>query len=329
MHALHRLPILGLVVLVAGCAAPATPVASPTPATESPIPTDRATATTAPTAAPVATAEPTTEPPLDPVETEEPSRGVWAQDPPAPLLVNAAVRVLVPELNVREQPSTSAPRVGRVTLDQVIAVRGLPPVEADGYIWYFGIVVSATGELPSLPAPLFGNGDALAGWFAATKGGASYVARLGPRCPTVVDLVNVAAMLPAERLACLDDGSIEVKGTFGCLGCLSHLFGDYRPSWLSNPNLVDFLWDVPMEGSGLKLRFPPGGPDQPAQGSIVRVRGHLRDDAAANCRVAMDYPWDGGVDSHDVPAAVARLLCRQEFVVERYDVLGSDPRFPE
>jgi hypothetical protein len=43
----------------------------------------------------------------------------------------------------------------------------------------------------------------------------------------------------------------------------------------------------------------------------------------------MDYPWDGGVDSHDVPAAVARLLCRQEFVVERYDVLGSDPRFPE
>jgi hypothetical protein len=81
----------------------------------------------------------------------------------------------------------------------------------------------------------------------------------------------------------------------------------------------------------IRLRFRPSGPTKPAQGSIIRVRGHFRDDAAANCSLATSYPWERFDDDpaiHDVAVTVARHLCRQEFVVDSYDVLGTDPNFP-
>lgn len=314
MRALHGLPVIGLVALVGACGGPAPSdpgVASP-PA--SPIPTFQATATTSPDGAP-----------------QQPFEMGWAQSPPTPLLMNAAVRVLVAELNVRERPSLSARQVGSVTPENILVVDRLPPFEADGYIWYSGVVVSATGELPPLPGQLFGAGEPTSRWFAAMKGSTAYVASVEPRCPTVVDLRSVASMLPAERLACFDDRSIELEGTFGCSGCLVEISGRYEPSWLAYPR-PDLLWADAMEDPRpVPLRFRPSGPDLPAQGSIIRVRGHFRDDAATQCSLATFYPWDLVLSDppvHDVPAVVARQLCQQELVVDSYEVIGTDPRFP-
>jgi len=332
MPAPKRLPLVCLLALITACAGPAAPVASPTPPTASPMPTFQATAATVqPTAtASVSSPVPTTEPTLEPERTPEPIDGGWAQNPPTPLLMNAAVRVRISELNVRELPSTSARRVGTLTPENILVVRSLP-FEADGYIWYSGVVVSATGELPPLPHHLLGVGDAISGWFAATKGSIAYVARVEPRCPAVVDLRNVAAMLPAERLDCFGDRPIELEGTFGCAGCSVEISGKYEPSWLTYP-APDLLWEQPMEDpEPIRLRFRPSGPDLPAQGSIIRVRGHFGDDAALQCSLATFYPWDRFADDpplHEVAAVVARRLCRQEFVVDSYEVTGTDPDFP-
>jgi hypothetical protein len=243
--------------------------------------------------------------------------------------MNAAVRVLVPELNVRERPSVGAKIIGVIAPDNILVVSGASPFEADGYTWYHGRVVSATGTLPPLSHGfLFGVGDAISGWFAATKGSTDYVARLEARCPDTVDLEKVAAMLPAERLACFGDASIELEGTVGCDGCTIHIFGEYKPSWLSNPNAVDdLLWDVPMDGTSLMLRFPPTIADQLQGGEIIRVQGHFDDSRASRCSFSLAYPWGDAFRYHPVSDAVARHLCRQEFVVESYDRLGTDPRF--
>ncbi len=90
----------------------------------------------------------------------------------------------------------------------------------------------------------------------------------------------------------------------------------------------DLIWIEPMEGEALRIKFPPTGSDAPAIGSIIRVRGHFRDDAATRCAISTIYPWvDDPEAVHDVPAVVARLLCRQEFVVDSYEVIGTDPDF--
>jgi hypothetical protein len=244
--------------------------------------------------------------------------------------MSAAVQALVPQLNLRTRPWLGAKILGVVTPNDILLVHS-SPFEADGYVWYAGVVVSAIGELSPLPAdPRPAVGEPLSGWFAATKGNVAYVARLKPRCPTSVDLLTVAAMLGAERLACFGERSIELEGTFGCSGCSVELTGTYEPAWLAYP-LPDILWNDPTEGLGtIAIRFSPAGPDRPPQGAIVRVRGHFRDDAAAECSLAIPYPWELSFDepsSHDLPAIVARQLCRQEFVVDSYDVLGTDPKF--
>ncbi|MCI0347553.1 MAG: hypothetical protein L0221_19300, partial [Chloroflexi bacterium] len=131
MRALRRLPVIALLALVGACGAPAalptsTPAGSPTPTTQASPPSSQAVASTSPTQTP----EPTVEPTLEPERTPEPIDGSWAQDPPTPLLIGAAVRVLISELNVREQPSISARRVGTATPEDILAVGSVPPVEA-------------------------------------------------------------------------------------------------------------------------------------------------------------------------------------------------------
>ena len=321
-----RSDAIGLVaVAVASIACSPSPASTTNPATVGPSPAT--SATPSPMPSPSATAEP--EPTEPATATPGPSRGSWAQSPPTPLLMNAAVRVLVPELNLRERPGLGATIRGPVTRNDILLVHS-PPFEADGYVWYAGITVSV-GKLPPLPAdPRPAVGEPLSGWFAATKGDVAYVSRLEPRCPTNVDLLTVAAMLEAERLACFGERSIELEGTFGCPGCSVELTGTYEPAWLAYPN-PDILWNDPRKGSGtIAIKFSPTGPDHPPQGAIVRVRGHFRDVASSDCALAIPYPWELSLaepPSHDLPAIVARQLCRQQFVVDSYDVLGIDPRF--
>jgi hypothetical protein len=325
MPAIRILVSIAMVVIVAACGTSATPtsssVAGATPGAT--IGSDM----TPGASSPPETIELAGSPTSEPNETAEPVRWEWAQDPPRPLLMGSAVSVVVDELNLRARPSTAARRVGTVSRGDILVVSG-PPIEADGYIWYDGVLASTTGEVPSLPAPMVDVGDPMRGWFAAWQGDAVYVAQLESRCPDTVDIQNVAAMTRGERLACFGDASIELEGTVGCNGCTIHIFGEYAPSWLSNPNAVDdLLWDVPMDGTSLMLRFPPTIADELQGGEIIRVRGHFDDSRASRCTLALAYPWADAFQHHPVPEAVARLLCRQEFVVESYDRLGTDPRF--
>jgi hypothetical protein len=312
-----------LIGLVAGCATPAPSGPTLQPTSGSLAPTGPPVSTPASTQIPVPSPESTDEP----VEPGEPSVGFWAPDPPTPLLMRGAVRPVVSKLNVRRRPSVSARVLATVTSDQILLVSGTPPVKADGYVWYVGTVWSA--GMPQLPEPLRIVEGAVSGWFAASKGDGPFVTRVKARCPSTVDLARLKAMLPAERLACFDDRSIELEGTFGCYGCSIELAGEFEPAWLAYPGPTELLWTKWEIGPGFAIRFPPDGPQLPAQGSVIRVRGHFDDSAAGTCALALPIPWnDAGWPYYQVPGAVARHLCRQEMVVEGYDVLGTDPDFP-
>jgi hypothetical protein len=243
--------------------------------------------------------------------------------PAEALLMNSAVRIAVSELNVREEPSLASKKVGIVTPDNVMSLTGAAPVQADGFTWYLGRVVSETGELPALPEALV---QQLSGWIAVAKGESAYVTPLAPRCPSAVDLVNVSAMLPAERLACFGRNSLSLEGVFGCNGCGGVTVGTYTPAWLITPLAGGPLSIDPSVSLGdIWMRFPPEGPPAPEAASIVRVAGHFDDERARDCTIA--EPLGPTPSLTPVAADAARLLCRQEFVLETYEILGTDPDF--
>ena len=63
-------------------------------------------------------------------------------------------------------------------------------------------------------------------------------------------------------------------------------------------------------------------------GSIVRVTGHFSDPASTTC-VLNGADWSTG---EPLPAAgpdprIAELYCREQFVVDAYEIIGTDPDF--
>ena len=328
-HLIRSRSIL-LLALVAACGPAAAPTIEPTSA-----PTATAAATAAigsqtpapptPAASPQPSATPeATQTAIETDPPRVPDPGLWAQNPPTPFLMSAAVQPYVATLNIRKRPSTSAAIVGTVDHDNILRVSSAP-IQADGYIWYFGTVVSATGSLPALPKELLLSGEPTQGWFAAGKGDVNgfqeYVLVVDSRCPDTVNLAHVVAMLGAERLACFGNRSITLEGTFGCQGCMSEIYGYYEPDWLTNPNRMDLLWKEWMESGALRLRFPPKL-EPPPEGVRVSVQGRFANSAADDCAIATAYPWAADqLAYHDYGAVVSRALCRQEFVVEAFDVL--------
>ena len=325
------LPSIGLAIVLAGCSSsplgsssrPGSPPAT-FHASSGPSASDVATATVPPTILPAAT---TSRP------TDVPATGVWAQDPPEPILVGTAVRILVDELNIREAPTTDAKRSDTYRQGQIILVEAhTAPVDADGYVWYQGAgpFGDGAGKLEALPQDPYVGADWTGGWFAARKGATRYVTPVTPRCPSAIDLENLGAMLPAERLGCFEGRTIELDGTFlyGCPTC--EFFGMYAPAWLADPNIFNYISETGegSNGRGLNLRFPPDLL-QPENGSIIRARGHFDDPAAAECSIGI-VPWDyRTMIPAGVPPSVAELMCRQQLVVESFEVLGTDPTFEE
>jgi hypothetical protein len=303
----------------------------------------------APTPAPSAstlgqlTAPPTLE------ATSSPAASVEASASPAPstaptastgigeldiLPPGAAVEVTVKELNLRKNPSTTAKRVAILNRGDVLVVSpidnesiGFGPVSANGYTWYPVFVTGYKGgTLPSLPMrPFAAATPATWGWVAAYSGQKPYVTALPPRCPDLVDLENVEAMLPAERLACFNQ-PIVLSGDYGCPTCGAEGGGVYKPAWLATPFSLDFMTRDPAHGLGpTTLRFPPDGPDRPPVGSIVNVTVHVDDPRASKCTMA--EPAAGGAIA-PIDKRTAVLFCRERLVVERIEVLGPDPSFP-
>ena len=320
-----------LVVVLAGCAAPGSSGSSPSPdgsapTTLGPTPSSVTDATNAPSA------DPTIGPILSTIAPAGPS---WTPRPAESALVGAAVRPTVAELNVREVPSISSKSLGIVTPDEVLVVRGLQSFEVDGYTWVRATVVSAIGRLPELPDMLPGEGEPLAGWIAIARGATTYVERLAPRCPSAIDLWTIAAMLDSELLACFGDETIVLEAVFGCGGCGGYAPGSMEPAWLAHPYGLTFgiLSVAPLtrdRWAALVGHAPPEGPTAPPVGSIIRVRGHFDDARAGECRITLPMPWDRSDNPELFPVAQANatLYCRQRFVVESYEILGTDPDFP-
>jgi hypothetical protein len=316
--------------LLAACAADVIP------ASQSPFPSRPATPGVDITASSGPDPSPspgTVEPSAGPEPTDVLAESVWSQRPPEPLLIGTAVRVLATELNIRQEPSTSGKRLDTFRSGQVIVVGGMPPVDADGYTWYFGTgpFGDGKGNLQALPHPAEAGIDPTYGWFAARKGAVQYAEPAKARCPTVVDLENLGAMTPAERLVCFGGRTIEFEGAYGCPGCIAEVFGRYEPGWLASPNEVNLVSKIGtnLGGHGLNLRIPPALDGRPENGAIIRVRGHFDDPNAADCTISL-VPWNSiAMVPHVVPGSIARLWCRQMFAVESYEVTGIDPSYRE
>ncbi len=69
---------------------------------------------------------------------------------------------------------------------------------------------------------------------------------------------------------------------------------------------------------------PDSGLEIPADGSIVRVTGHYSDPASTTCSMAT---FDGEL-AIAVDPRTAELYCREQFVVDSFEVIGTDADFP-
>jgi len=69
---------------------------------------------------------------------------------------------------------------------------------------------------------------------------------------------------------------------------------------------------------------PDSGLALPEGGSIVRVTGHFIDPASTTC--SMSLP--DGEQSKPADPRTAELYCREQFVVDSFEVIGTDPAFP-
>jgi hypothetical protein len=326
---MRKLAIVGaLSVLIAACGSASTvatpsvlPSISPSVLASPEQSTAAASAVPSPTEA-VPSAEPTAAEPTSGPEVQYPNELNFAND--------FAMRVLVSGLNIRARPSTSGAKIGTAPKGSVYLVHDYR-IQANGYAWYFGYQagVNADGSVPTLPNGIGAMGvDPIAGWLAAGTSDTPYLQPIAPRCPTTVDLRNVQAMLSSETISCFGTKQIALKGTYGCGGCGGSNPGTFSPDWLASPLTFNFLSLDPSKGIGpFAVRFAPGGPVPPAEGSIISIHGHFNDSRASTCKIA--FPPDNGTGTMvPLASAVAVAYCKAQFVVDSFDLLGTDPSFP-
>ena len=110
---------------------------------------------------------------------------------------------------------------------------------------------------------------------------------------------------------------------------IAYPVGGYEPPWLASPNNLDYLsigWSSGLNLSQLILHFPPAeGFDRPPNASILQVTGHFSDPASSTCTIKPTM--DGFPAGAEVDPVMAELYCREQFVVDAYEIIGSDPDF--
>ena len=312
------LALLGL--MLAACAAPAGPSLVPSSGAASASPSATQPAETA-----VATSLPTIPP-----ATAAPTGPSWTQRPPSALLLDSLVYVDVDRLNIREEPAVSAKSLAIVERGDFLYINDYGPFSNGGYTWYSAVFLAPAGEPPTESTVNVRESDGVSGWVAVGPGDTSYVERLRPRCPATIDLASIEYLLGAELLECFGGNTIELTGTFGCSGCGGARPGIFEPEWLAHPLNFNLLAVFPVTDhvGPFVLHFPPGGPAAPPVASVIRVRGHFDDPAADSCAISVIDPFNpSGDDLVKIPAAAAQLACAQQFVVESFEVLGTDPGF--
>jgi hypothetical protein len=315
---------LALVALFSACGTP-TPNATTAPSTSATGNAGEATSSP-PLTSPSATATPAAA-----QGTATPAPGTLAPSDTSALQTSTAVRVTVAELNVRERPSTSARRVATVDLGAVFVLGGYEPTVADGYVWWAASQVTnlVGGDLPAFPTKTESFSE-VHGYIATSNGTRPYVEPLPLRCPATADLAHVSALLGGERAVCYGATSLTLVGTLTCGECEG--IGPpetYEPYWLAGLILASLAVDPRVWFADLELHFPPevapdGIKEKGLYGSILRVVGHFNDPRSASCEIALYVDDD---TSHPVADEYAQQACRQEFVVESFDVLGIDREY--
>ena len=271
--------------------------------------------------------EPSDEPSEAPAPSEEPSPTPVVEAPEGVLPPGSVARVTVDGLRVRMEPSTDADEVITLGRGDLVVLgfsslnASFGPIESNGFSWYPVNSLGVT-ELPEPGGELLESQDF--GWLAVGDGTDAFVKLVAPRCTDAEPTLELIQSLTEwERLSCYGNQSITIEGTYGCGGCGGLYPGTFEPAWLSHP--LDFALmsvDASERIGPFAMRFAPEGPEFPEAASILRVTGHFDDPAAAGCVVApLDAP-----DGIDEP--VAELYCREQFVVESYEVTGVDEDFP-
>ena len=143
-------------------------------------------------------------------------------------------------------------------------------------------------------------------------------------CPSPASLAIVVALEASSRLACFSGAALTFEGVFGCGGCGGVDTRTATPAWLAGKEF-DFLNDSSSLQMGrLALHFPPALV-APAAGSILRVTGHFDDSRAGECQIAEPDPNNPDGSPVPIPETEAIQYCRERFVVDSFEVLGTGP----
>jgi hypothetical protein len=241
-------------------------------------------------------ATPTSEPSATPVPTP------GFEVPAGILPPNSRAVVTLDGLRVRDAVGLNATVLETLPADTVVEVDGWGPRVVDGIDWYD-----------------VSYDDNRTGYAALGSGGVRYLELLPPRCQEgEPDLAALVRLTVWERLACFGNRSLTVTGTYGCIcGLYFPADANFEPGWLAGPSLAWFA------SGEVTLRFPPeAGLGLPPLGSILRITGHFSDPASTTCVLKGAY-GGAGPDPR-----IAELYCREQFVVDGYEIIGTDPDFP-
>lgn len=256
---------------------------------------------------------------------------------PAPnqiLPSGAMLRVTGTGLRIREAPSLAAAIVTTAGVGEILYTTApmdprLAPRAADGYDWYPVEYAADYQGWPELPPA----DERIIGYVAARSAAEWFVELIEPACPSAVpDLATLVELTPYERVACLGARSVTLEGTYGCPACdsLSHPYV-MEPAWLAawHLHLSWFApgWEDPSPGL-IVVVTPPGVPEitEAERGRVLRVTGHFNDPQAQACTITPQAAAGPAAAPH--PEAV-EWYCRDRFVVERWEVIGTDPDFAE
>jgi hypothetical protein len=306
------------------------PSPSPTASqlTESPTPTPPAPELS-PSETPNVT--PTPVPVAEPTATPESNAPAVADLPPGILPPESLVRVALDGVRMREEPSTDAPVVAKLAAGEIVHLTwfGSGVRDEEGHLWYAAQYVPGYDGWPVRP-PQQSEPDSgyRNGYVALGTPEQPFFELVEPRCPGgEPDLAALLRITDWERLACYGDRSLTLQGTIGCPGCGPAISpGRWQPEWLASPGQLSMIYPSVAAFNYfdpvLALNFnPDSAGESPPGGTIIRLTGHYDDPQARNCEMA---PGEGDYVVQ-VDPALAELWCRLRFVVERYEVIGTDP----
>ena len=330
-----------LVALAGGAALGSGLLNVPTTAETTPTASASITSTPAPTPAPTRTESAT--PSAAASSSPERQTPVAAPTPYAQpqnvLPPGGLVAVRVDGLRIRQQPSAASESVATIRRGEILYLddghagpgKTIPPVRAEGFDWYQVMFAAGHRDWPIMPA----RDDIVHGWVARGPASTPFIDLAAPRCPEGIELADLVTVTAYERVACLGGQQLSIVGTFGCPACDSLSYsGVWEPRWLAGYFTIQHMFALSWESYAATSKWPPfiilaWPPEQPRppeddlRGNVLRVTGHLSDARAADCTIASEVDGEQVVSDPEA----SEWYCRTLFVVEEWEIVGTDPDF--